>query len=757
MSQAGSYGSGVVPPIGSVLTLTGNTGGPVPPTLGNINIIGAGEISVSGNAGTSTLTIITSGAIPSEFDADIGVAIPVGGVLNILGGSNINTTAAGNSVTVNLNDSIVLPNTISTGLEGVIYLGTTPFMQNYGLNSFLGGAGNLTLAVGTAVNNTGVGNGAMSDLNLGTNNTAIGFESLLTMTNGIANTALGASSLVALLDGVGNIAVGSAAGASYITNESSNIVIGNPGVIADNNTIRIGVDGSGTLEQDTCFVAGIIGNTVSNAEFVTIDTTTGQLGVGAGGTAAATSFDTDAGTATPTAGVIDIIGGLNINTSGATNVVTVNLNDTVNIAGNYILPYANNTGTSGLIITGSGTSNLIYATNNVSGDNLFLMDAGNITTSGTGFWNIGIGLNSLASVNGGLGNIAIGANACLNMTMGQSNIGIGIQAGRDITLGVFNDCIGFQAGAGITTGVYNTCIGYNAGFSLQGGVENIAIGVNTLRSLISVTPPADTDANIAIGPQSLNSLSTGILNTAIGKLAGTSYIGSESNNVILGLQFGTAGENNVIRIGNTFEPSITGSADSTTCYIGGIVGNTVSNAEFVTIDTTTGQLGTTAAAATSFATDSGSAVPAAGVITIAGGTNVTTSGTGSTVTINATVPAPITWQVVTGATNLVANNGYFVNGGSQVVFTLPVTAAVGDMYYIRVLDTAVGGWRINQNASQFITSNIEPNVSPTVTTVGVTGYVDNPSGFIFCSADLVCAIADTNFLLCNSVGLFNYI
>lgn len=43
---------------GGVETLTGNTGGPVGPDgSDNINIIGTGAITVSGNAGTNTLTI----------------------------------------------------------------------------------------------------------------------------------------------------------------------------------------------------------------------------------------------------------------------------------------------------------------------------------------------------------------------------------------------------------------------------------------------------------------------------------------------------------------------------------------------------------------------------------------------------------------------------------------------------------------------------------------------------------------------------
>ena len=46
----------------TVDTLTGNSGGPVPPTAGNINVIGAGGVTVAGNPGTSTLTITVAGS-----------------------------------------------------------------------------------------------------------------------------------------------------------------------------------------------------------------------------------------------------------------------------------------------------------------------------------------------------------------------------------------------------------------------------------------------------------------------------------------------------------------------------------------------------------------------------------------------------------------------------------------------------------------------------------------------------------------------
>lgn len=50
-------------PFGDVQTLTGNSGGSVPPDgSGNISILGSGGVTVSGNAGTNTLTISFSGS-----------------------------------------------------------------------------------------------------------------------------------------------------------------------------------------------------------------------------------------------------------------------------------------------------------------------------------------------------------------------------------------------------------------------------------------------------------------------------------------------------------------------------------------------------------------------------------------------------------------------------------------------------------------------------------------------------------------------
>lgn len=61
MSQAGRYVAGGVGPAGPVNTLTSNIGGAVPPTGGNINVIGGNNIIGTGNAGTSTITFNLTG------------------------------------------------------------------------------------------------------------------------------------------------------------------------------------------------------------------------------------------------------------------------------------------------------------------------------------------------------------------------------------------------------------------------------------------------------------------------------------------------------------------------------------------------------------------------------------------------------------------------------------------------------------------------------------------------------------------------
>jgi hypothetical protein len=81
-----------------------------------------------------------------------------------------------------------------------------------------------------------------------------------------------------------NTYLGWSAGGSVAGSGSSNILIGSMGATGDNNTIRIGTNGTNTAQQATTYIAGIAGVTISTLDepnggpLVCIDLATGQLG-----------------------------------------------------------------------------------------------------------------------------------------------------------------------------------------------------------------------------------------------------------------------------------------------------------------------------------------------------------------------------------------------------------------------------------------------------------------------------------------------
>ncbi len=280
-------------------TLTGNSGGPVPGDVNdNINVVGdAVTINIAGNPGTNTLTASTTGAVATSYPADVGIAVPAAGVLDVFGGTstagsatNINTRGTGNLLEINLNNSIYQPSTDITGASGMYSLGssanilTDRFLHNFGtLNTFVGtAAGNTTLTTGSAVNNTAVGASALTSVTTAAACTAIGSVSLASMISGNTNTALGAASGRFLTTGVHNVLIGGDAGLFYTGAESYNICIGTStaGILGESNALRIGGGtGTGVNLIDKAFIAGIRGITpaVNDAIPVLIDSA-GQLG-----------------------------------------------------------------------------------------------------------------------------------------------------------------------------------------------------------------------------------------------------------------------------------------------------------------------------------------------------------------------------------------------------------------------------------------------------------------------------------------------
>lgn len=114
ITRASSGGGG-----SSVTTLTGNTGGPVVPTGGNINVIGSGNLTSAGSGSTLTFTVVgtTNHAIQlgnaSGSLTSLGVAtngqLPIGStganpvLAAITAGSNISVTNGAGTITIAAN------------------------------------------------------------------------------------------------------------------------------------------------------------------------------------------------------------------------------------------------------------------------------------------------------------------------------------------------------------------------------------------------------------------------------------------------------------------------------------------------------------------------------------------------------------------------------------------------------------------------------------------------------------------------------
>ena len=127
--------------------------------------------------------------------------------------------------------------------------------------------------------------------------------------------------------------------------------------------------------------------------------------------------------------------------------------------------------------------------------------------------------------------------------------------------------------------------------------------------------------------------------------------------------------------------------------------------------------------ATSFVEDVGSASPAGGILNILGGVGITTSGSGNTITINATGTG-FTWNVVTSSDNpvqIVVENCYVCAGSSMVDFVLPLTASVGDTFKIF---SYTSKFQIAPNANQILIVGAVTGLTGSTGTVTSTGPGD---------------------------------
>jgi hypothetical protein len=263
----------------------------------------------------------------------------------------------------------------SVGLtEGAILWDSTVLQHAYGVQNFFIGesCGNTTLNVGAAQGNYAIGILALSDLTTGSGNNVHGWSAGADITSGIRNDLVGYQAgtnitqgntnvMIGYLTGFGvttgsnNTLLGSSSGSNYTGTESSNIIIKNAGVAADNNVIRIGTQGAGAGQQNVTFVAGIAGATNAGASTVPyIETATGQLATVPGGAVLmntgtqSLSISSDASATTVAIATGAAVKGLTLGSTNSTSASTLQ-------SGSGAL---NVTSTNGALTINSGTGAL---------------------------------------------------------------------------------------------------------------------------------------------------------------------------------------------------------------------------------------------------------------------------------------------------------------------------------------------------------------------------------------------------------------
>lgn len=129
--------------------------------------------------------------------------------------------------------------------------------------------------------------------------------------------------------------------------------------------------------------------------------------------------------------------------------------------------------------------------------------------------------------------------------------------------------------------------------------------------------------------------------------------------------------------------------------------------------------------------------------TLTAGTGISIANAAGSITVNA-IGGGLTWNDVTGTSaSMAVHNGYLADNAGLVTLTLPVTAA--QFSVIAVAGWGAGGWKIAQNSGQSIQFG-----SAAASTSGATGFIASTNRYD--CVYLLCTVANTNFLVLNSVG-----
>jgi hypothetical protein len=317
-------------------------------------------ILVSLAAGVATW--VAAPGATTTFVTDGGSAVDFAGIINIFGGNSIDTTASGNTITINLQNDITVDGIRVTSLtDGVIQGDSTGIL--FASN---GTDGQLLIGGGTAPE-----------------------WAPLTSLDGSIDFTLGNNSL--------DLSVASGAGAdSFVTDSGTATPSGGAiDIVGGGTTITTSATGNIVTVEIPNATNGqlIIGSTGNPVAFGNITSLDGSITVANGSNtidlsaptaSGTTTFHTGSGTATEAGGAITITGSSVLDTTGSGSTVTVGLTSSTNgqliighTSGNPAWANLTSMGGTVTITNGASTINLEATGGGSSGASTFITDSGN--------------------------------------------------------------------------------------------------------------------------------------------------------------------------------------------------------------------------------------------------------------------------------------------------------------------------------------------------------------------------------------------
>lgn len=509
------------------------------------------------------------------------------------------------------------------------------------------------------------------------------------------------------------------------------------------------------------FTGGTTGLTFAGS--VSTETLGGTLAIANGGTNATSMTNTDGvvyydGTRLVTTAVGTVTHVLTSNGVGvaptfqaipAGGIVTIN-GDSGSVTGSTI---AITGGTSGAVFTGSGTTLTesfnylsLPTTTSTSGQIKinsipFLHSYGNGSNTFVGSYAGNFTFNTTPN---GIYNTAVG-NLSLNSLTASSN-------------GSFNTTIGALSMQNCTTGYNNSCFGFVSMNSLQNGFENVGFGFNSLRYLTSGNNciaignaagnnyTSSESGNISIGASG----TTGESNkTRIGYRSGTAS--TQTGCFIDGITGVTTSTSGAVTFIDTTGNLGTVAGGAMTMNTGTNALSISSDASATTVNIATGAASKTVALGSTNTTSATTINSGSGGIIMTGVASVAVANK-NYVTINTSTGAlgsdsgptgGTAWSTIASNQTAAVNNGYFCNKAGTLALALPATSAVGDIIEVSNINTATG-IQLTQAASQQIF------IGNTSTTLGATGTLT--SSAIGDSLKLVCQTANLTWYVVSGWG-----